>query len=94
MSKVKRITVSLDESIVNSLTRTSRKLGVSRSGLLNLVLSESVVALEALYDDHVDQPDVHDARRLRGASLDLLSKQYTSAVKMIVGSPDLFGGDE
>ena len=76
MTKSKSISVSLDPEIVSVLTKLSRRLGMSRSALIGMVLSESKSTFVKYLDVLGEEGDVADAKRLRGVSVDLIMDSY------------------
>lgn len=77
MAKSRRVTVSLPPDIVDKLDYVSRRLRSTRSGLLSVILRDSIDPLveiaSALPDPGLD-PTQDDVRRFRGESARVISE--------------------
>lgn len=81
----RRVTVTLDTSLVSKLDFISSKLRCSRASLLAVIIGESadpLVSIASCLPDP-DQPvDASDARRFRGESARIIGEQVT---KLLAG---------
>lgn len=78
--ETRRVTVTLDASLVPKLDFISSKLRCSRASLLAVIIGESVdplVSIASCLPDP-DQPvDASDARRFRGESARIIGEQVS-----------------
>ena len=92
MSGSKRCSVSLPTTLVDDLDYVSGRLKMSRSALLSAILSEGLPHLAHIVSTLPDDPSTvtaADARRFRGAAVDLLTEQVASILRT-GGQDDLF----
>jgi hypothetical protein len=69
MSGMKRVSLSLPESLVDDLDYISHRLGVSRSGFIASMLQQADMrSLRALVSHIPEQPTDDDVKRFRGSS--------------------------
>lgn len=90
MTNVRKVSLSLDPHLVDGLDSLSKRLGLSRSALVNLTLGEVVPRMSGLLAEFPDQPDESDARRLRGKSIQLIHDEYGKVISEMIGNGDLF----
>lgn len=92
MSGFKRCSVSLPSDLVDDLDYISKRLRMSRSALLSSILAEGLPSLVQLVtvlpEDLTKVTDV-DARRFRGETADILSKQVADIIRL-GGQDELF----
>jgi hypothetical protein len=91
MSSTKRCSVSLPTDLVDQLDFVSGRLKVSRSACLSALLSEAlpdIVQLVSVLPDDPSMATEADARRFRGVTADILSKQIGDLIRG--GQDDLF----
>ena len=89
MASITRLTFSLSSQTAEDLTHISQKLGVSRSGLVDGVLSAAcadmvkVVDLlpESAQEASEDPQDL--TRRLRGASVEVVNNRIQSLTEIL-----------
>lgn len=94
MSSTKRCSVSLPSDVVDQLDFVSTRMRVSRSALLSALLSEAMPGLVQIISTLPADPTTAteaDARRFRGATADVLSKQIGDIIRA-GGQDDLFNG--
>lgn len=81
MAAVSRLTFSLSQSTAKDLTYISRRLGISRSGLADQVLSgachDMIQVIESLPTVSAETEEELDgqAKRLRGASIKVVANR-------------------
>lgn len=73
MSTVKRISLSVPVDLARDLDYVHRRIGVSKSALVSLLLSEGLSDVRALLESIPDDPSPDDILRFRGASAELAS---------------------
>lgn len=88
MSSVKRLTVSLDAELVDEINFLHRRLGVSRSAMLNEFLREGLMAISACYRELPENVTERDLVRLRGRSLDVVRSRMAEAEAVLGDSSD------
>lgn len=88
MSSVKRLTVSLDSELVDEINFLHRRLGVSRSAMLNEFLREGLMAISAVYRELPESPTERDLVRLRGRSLEVVRSRILEAESVLGGGDD------
>lgn len=88
MSFVKRLTVSLDADLVDEIDFLHRRLGVSRSAMLNEFLRQGVMAISAAYRELPESPTDRDLVRLRGRSLAIVRERIQEAEAVLGGGLD------
>lgn len=92
MSSTKRCSVSLPTELVEQLDFVAGRMKVSRSALLSALLSEAMPGLVHIISVLPEDPSMvteADARRFRGATADVLSKQIGDIIRA-GGQDDLF----
>lgn len=80
--------MALDESVTVELDYLSKRLGVSKSALVNEILKESLPTMSEVFRLIPDAPTPEDVVRFRGESAKIV-QQRLDFVKRT--SPDLFG---
>ncbi|AXQ65292.1 MAG: transcription regulator [Circular genetic element sp.] len=93
MSDFKRCSVSLPSDLVDDLDYVAKRLRMSRSALLSSILTEglpSLVQIVTVLPEDLSTVTDADARRFRGATADVLSKQVGDIIRL-GGQHDLFG---
>lgn len=88
MSSVKRLTVSLDADLVDEINFLHRRLGLSRSAMLNEFLRGGVMAVSSAYRDLPAVPTDRDLLRLRGRSLEVVRERIREAESVLGGGSD------
>lgn len=89
---MKRTSFSLPPDLVSDLSYVSRRLGVSRSGLVSELLGSVVGSYAQILNDLPEGPDglsEVDVKRFRGASAALVRERVQSAKDLHNGN-DLF----
>lgn len=71
----KSVSLSLPESLVADLNYLHRRLGISKSALVSVLLSDGVRSFRALVEALPDNPSDQDIRRFRGESVNLITTQ-------------------
>ena len=92
MSGFKRCSVSLPSDLVDDLDYISKRLRMSRSALLSSILAEglpSLVQIVTVLPEDLSKVTDVDARRFRGETADVLSKQVADIIRL-GGQHDLF----
>lgn len=92
MSGFKRCSVSLPSDLVDDLDYISKRLRMSRSALLSSILAEglpSLVQIVTVLPEDLSKVTDVDARRFRGETADVLSKQVSDIIRL-GGQHDLF----
>jgi hypothetical protein len=84
MASFRRVTMSLPAEVASNLRSVSKRLGVSNSALVSLLLAEPLAELAKLLA--VSSPRGRRAtqaerRRLRGASIELIQKVVSEAIE-------------
>jgi hypothetical protein len=87
-----RVTVSLPPSVASDLEHLSSLLGMSRSAIVSHVLSDAFLGLVPVVD-HYFAPDDEGgesphARRLRGASADVIRQEFATLRRMAADYAD------
>lgn len=83
-----RTTFSLPAPLANSIAAVARRLRVSRSALVVQLLTEPLADLQQLVElvpPGADKLDGEQARRLRGASADLVARRVADAIREVGG---------
>lgn len=76
---VKRRTFSLDPDLDDALTYLHRRLGISKSAVVNELLTDPVRDLCVLMQEVPEQPTPDDIVRLRGRSVELVKERLSVA---------------
>lgn len=76
---IRRRTFSLQESVDSDLTLIHRKMGISKSALVNELLAEPVAVLADLLSKLPDVPTTEDMRRLRGDSIAVVQERLAAS---------------
>lgn len=85
MSGFKRCSVSLPSDLVDDLDYISKRLRMSRSALLSSILAEglpSLVQIVTVLPEDLSKVTDVDARRFRGETADVLSKQVADIIRL------------
>lgn len=90
MQKIRKISLSLDSTLVTNLDYLSTRLGVSRSALVSELLADGVSEMRRLIELVPPNPTPQDLIRMRGASVDSVRERLGSLRSM---SDDLFSED-
>lgn len=71
----KSVSLSLPESLVADLNYLHRRLGISKSALVTVLMSDGVRSFRSMVEVLPDNPSEQDIRRLRGESVNLITTQ-------------------
>lgn len=85
----KRVTVAMDSALLADLDHIADRMRISRSGLIQDLLSEGIGPLKALMDVIPESPTPQDLIRMRGVSEDLIKERLEALRKL---QDDLFSG--
>lgn len=87
----KRVSLSLSPEVYGSLNVVAREMGVSRSALVNELLSEGLPALAEYLKEHGSENASLTSMRLRGASAETIRK-HLDRLRGVLDSidPDFF----
>jgi len=75
-----RITLTLPQSLIRTLTVGAKRLGVSRSSFVSLILTDAAADLEDLLSELPDDIDEETAMRLRGQSIEIIMRRFAQLV--------------
>jgi len=78
----KKISMSLPSALLDDLQYLSGRLGVSRSALMSEILGEAVPTLAELFRAVPEDASPDEARRLRGASVEIVRERLAEAQKL------------
>jgi len=78
----KKISMSLPSALLDDLQYLSGRLGVSRSALMSEILGEAVPTLAELFRTVPEDASPDEARRLRGASVEIVRERLAEAQKL------------
>lgn len=70
-----RTTISFSEDTLNDLDYLASRLGVTRSALVNSMLSDTVSDLRQLVEEVQENPTQDDLKRFRGKSADIVNQR-------------------
>lgn len=89
MTAFKRITLTIDPTLLSRIDHVSALMGVSRSAFVSQLLTDTV---GEMYDflESVQVPDDPDAARMRGRSAEYVQHRIEELMTTI--DSDLFGG--
>lgn len=76
---VKRRTFSLNPALDEALTYLHRRLGVSKSAVVNELLTGPALDLQGLMSEVPEKPTPEDVVRLRGRSVELVKERMAAA---------------
>lgn len=85
---MKRVSLSLDDDVVQTLTLVSRRVGLSRSAFVNAMLRESKPQLDLMLDMVPEDGSSIDAKRFRSESVDMITEQYRQLVQGVLEFPN------
>lgn len=75
MSKLQKVSLALDSAVVLDLGYLTARLGISRSALVNNLLTEAVPAMRKLLEQVPLSPTPADAIRFRGESMKIVDER-------------------
>lgn len=78
----KKISMSLPSALLDDLQYLSGRLGVSRSALMSEILGKAVPTLAALFRVVPEDASPDEARRLRGASVEIVRERLAEAQRL------------
>lgn len=87
MSKIKKVSLSLDANLVTNLDYLSARMRVSRSALVSQLLADGVTEMRRLLETIPPAPTPADLVRMRGESVDVVKTRLDSLKGL---SDDLF----
>lgn len=87
MSRIRKVSLSLDSSLVANLDYLSARMGVSRSALVSQLLVDGVEHMRRLVELIPPNPTPADLVRMRGESVDVVKARLDSLKGL---SDDLF----
>lgn len=83
MTTLKRVSVSMPIQLADDLDYISRRLGVSRSGLVSqMLLAGDISSLRTLLDHIPENPTEGDLKRFRGDSKAYIEDQLSKLQQM------------
>lgn len=80
--KMKRVSLSLPENLVNQLDRVSGVQGISRSAMISALLAESFTILDSMLKAEVD-PSQEGLRRFRGDSVEFVNEKVAEIKELL-----------
>lgn len=80
--KMKRVSLSLPENLVNQLDRVSGVQGISRSAMISALLAESFTILDSMLKAEVD-PSTEGLRRFRGDSVEFVNEKVAEIKELL-----------
>lgn len=80
--KMKRVSLSLPENLVNQLDRVSGVQGISRSAMISALLAESFTILDSMLKAEVD-PSKEGLRRFRGDSVEFVNEKVAEIKELL-----------
>lgn len=86
----KKVSLTLEESLVADLIHVAKRLGISRSALCSLILAESLPSARQVVDLIPDSPTPADVVRYRGDSEAIVEQRMESLRRV---TSDLFAGE-
>lgn len=78
----KKISVSLPSPLLDDLQYLSARLGVSRSALITELLAEALPAVVVLLRTVPEGASPDEAKRFRGASVDIIRERVAEAQRL------------
>lgn len=78
-----RLQVSFDPVVYDDLTYLSERLRISRSAFLSVLVADALRDLRALMEQVPPQPTDEDVRRLRGRSVEVISREMREYMAML-----------
>lgn len=91
MSATRRTSFTVPIDLYDQLDYCSRKMRLSKSAFLSALLSESLPGLFEIFStlpDDLSEATDADARRFRGVTADVVSKQVGDILRAMGGSDD------
>ena len=85
MGQVKRITVSLDAELVKDIDYLHKRLGLSRSAMLNEMLSRGIRDLAEIVREMSSEMQDDGLKRLRGKSAVKVAQRMEELQQMLEG---------
>lgn len=80
--KMKRVSLSLPENLVNQLDRVSGVQGISRSAMISALLAESFTILDSMLKAEVDSSK-EGLRRFRGDSVEFVNEKVAEIKELL-----------